>query len=78
MQKTRKLNKRVVIASGFYDMVLVGGVEEMSKRTTEQVAEGLAMHLKARYLHRENEGAQETCLAFEPYQVVNRSMKWKY
>ena len=30
------------IASGFYDMVLVGGVEEMSKRTTEEVAEGLA------------------------------------
>ncbi|MGD9287757.1 MAG: beta-ketoacyl synthase N-terminal-like domain-containing protein [Desulfobacterales bacterium] len=31
------------IASGFYDMVLVGGVEEMSKRTTEEVAEGLAL-----------------------------------
>jgi acetyl-CoA C-acetyltransferase len=31
------------IASGFYDMVLVGGVEEMSKRTTEEVAEGLAI-----------------------------------
>jgi acetyl-CoA C-acetyltransferase len=31
------------IASGFYDMVLVGGVEEMSKRSTEEVAEGLAM-----------------------------------
>ena len=31
------------IASGFYDMVLVGGVEEMSKRTTAQVAEGLAL-----------------------------------
>ncbi|MBN2568091.1 MAG: hypothetical protein JXB42_01540 [Deltaproteobacteria bacterium] len=31
------------IASGFYDMVLVGGVEEMSKCTTEEVAEGLAM-----------------------------------
>ena len=31
------------IASGFYDIVLVGGVEEMSKRTTEQVAEGLAL-----------------------------------
>ena len=26
------------IASGFYDIVLVGGVEEMSKRTTEEVA----------------------------------------
>jgi acetyl-CoA C-acetyltransferase len=31
------------IASGFYDMVLVGGVEEMSKRTTAEVAEGLAL-----------------------------------
>ena len=31
------------IASGFYDIVLVGGVEEMTKRTTEEVAEGLAM-----------------------------------
>ena len=31
------------IASGFYDMVLVGGVEEMSKRTTEEVAQGLAL-----------------------------------
>ncbi|RLC32613.1 MAG: hypothetical protein DRH37_00090 [Deltaproteobacteria bacterium] len=31
------------IASGFYDMVLVGGVEEMSKCSTEEVAEGLAL-----------------------------------
>ena len=31
------------IASGFYDIVLVGGVEEMSKRSTEEVAEGLAL-----------------------------------
>jgi acetyl-CoA C-acetyltransferase len=31
------------IASGFYDIVLVGGVEEMSKCTTEVVAEGLAL-----------------------------------
>ena len=31
------------IASGFYDVVLVGGLEEMSKRTTEEVAEGLAL-----------------------------------
>jgi acetyl-CoA C-acetyltransferase len=31
------------IASGFYDMFLVGGVEEMSKCTTEEVAEGLAL-----------------------------------
>ncbi len=31
------------IASGFYDMVLVGGVEEMSKRSTAEITEGLAM-----------------------------------
>ena len=31
------------IASGFYDLVLVGGVEEMSKRNTEEVTQGLAM-----------------------------------
>ncbi|MFZ0243067.1 MAG: hypothetical protein WAL90_15610 [Desulfobacterales bacterium] len=31
------------VASGFYDIVLVGGVEEMSKRTTTEVAEGLAL-----------------------------------
>ena len=31
------------VASGFYDVVLVGGVEEMSKRTTEEVTEGLAL-----------------------------------
>jgi acetyl-CoA C-acetyltransferase len=31
------------IASGFYDMVLVGGVEEMSKCSTEEVTEGLSM-----------------------------------
>ncbi len=31
------------IASGFYDIVLVGGVEEMSKRTTEEVTEALSM-----------------------------------
>ncbi len=31
------------IASGFYDIVLVGGMEEMSKCTTEEVTEGLAM-----------------------------------
>ena len=31
------------VASGFYDIVLVGGVEEMSKRTTEEVTEGLAL-----------------------------------
>jgi acetyl-CoA C-acetyltransferase len=31
------------IASGFYDIVLVGGVEEMSKCSTETVAEGLAL-----------------------------------
>ena len=31
------------IASGFYDVVLVGGFEDMSKRTTEEVTEGLAL-----------------------------------
>jgi len=31
------------IASGFYDIVLVGGLEQMSRRTTEEVAEGLGM-----------------------------------
>lgn len=31
------------IASGFYDAVLVGGVEEMSKRSTEEVTEGLGI-----------------------------------
>jgi len=31
------------IASGFYDLVLVGGVEDMSKRSTEEIAEGLAL-----------------------------------
>src|SRR4030042_3795777 len=33
----------LAIASGFYDIVLVGGFEQMSKRTTEEIAEGLAM-----------------------------------
>ena len=33
----------LAIASGFYDIVLVGGFEQMSKKTTEEVAEGLAM-----------------------------------
>lgn len=31
------------IAAGFYDIVLVGGLEDMSKCTTEEVAEGLAL-----------------------------------
>jgi acetyl-CoA C-acetyltransferase len=31
------------IASGFYDMVLVGGVEDMSKLPVERVTEGLAL-----------------------------------
>jgi len=31
------------IASGFYDIVLVGGVEQMSLRSTQEVAEGLAL-----------------------------------
>jgi len=33
----------LAIASGFYDIVLVGGVEEMSKTSTEGVAEGLGL-----------------------------------
>ncbi len=33
----------LAIASGLYDMILVGGVEEMSKCSTEEVTEGLAM-----------------------------------
>ena len=33
----------LAVASGFYDIVLVGGVEEMSKRPTEEVTEGLAL-----------------------------------
>ena len=31
------------VASGFYDIVLVGGFEDMSKQSTEEVAEGLAL-----------------------------------
>ena len=31
------------IASGFYDIVLVGGFEDMSKRSTEEVADGLSL-----------------------------------
>jgi acetyl-CoA C-acetyltransferase len=33
----------LAIASGLCDVVLVGGVEEMSRRTTEEIAEGLAL-----------------------------------
>ena len=33
----------LAIASGLYDIVLVGGFEQMSRRTTEEVAEGLGM-----------------------------------
>lgn len=33
----------LAIASGLYDIVLVGGVEEMTKRSTEEVTQGLAM-----------------------------------
>ncbi len=33
----------MAIASGMYDIVLAGGVEEMSKCSTEQVTEGLAL-----------------------------------
>jgi len=31
------------IASGFYDIVLVGGVEDMSKRSTSEIADGLGL-----------------------------------
>jgi len=37
------------IASGFYDMVLVAGVEEMSKCTTEEVTDGLSLALDEAY-----------------------------
>ena len=37
------------VASGFYDVVLVGGVEEMSKVTTEIATEGLALALDRPY-----------------------------
>ena len=37
------------VASGFYDVVLVGGLEEMSKITTEEVTEGLALALDMAY-----------------------------
>ena len=37
------------IASGFYDIVLAGGVEEMSKVTTEEATEGLALALDEAY-----------------------------
>jgi acetyl-CoA C-acetyltransferase len=33
----------IAIASGLYDVVLVSGVEDMSKRPTEEVAEGLVL-----------------------------------
>lgn len=37
------------IASGFYDIVMAGGVEEMSKVTTEEATEGLALALDRPY-----------------------------
>ncbi|MFC1958574.1 hypothetical protein ACFLV6_01475 [Chloroflexota bacterium] len=37
------------VASGFYDIVMVSGVEQMSKRTTEEVTEGLALALDTAY-----------------------------
>ena len=37
------------VASGFYDIVMAGGVEEMSKVTTEQATEGLALALDRPY-----------------------------
>ena len=33
----------LAIASGYYDIVLVGGIEQMSKRSTEECTEGLMM-----------------------------------
>ena len=37
------------VASGYYDVVLAGGLEEMSKITTEEVTEGLALALDQPY-----------------------------
>ena len=37
------------VASGFYDIVVAGGVEEMSKVTTEEATEGLALALDRPY-----------------------------
>jgi len=37
------------IASGYYDIVMAGGVEEMSKVTTEEATEGLALALDRPY-----------------------------
>lgn len=37
------------IASGFYDVVVAGGLEEMSKVTTEEATEGLALALDGQY-----------------------------
>jgi acetyl-CoA C-acetyltransferase len=37
------------IASGYYDIVVAGGVEEMSKVTTEEATEGLALALDRPY-----------------------------
>ncbi len=39
----------LAIASGFYDVVLAGGLEEMSKVTTEEATEGLALALDGQY-----------------------------
>ena len=41
----------IAIAAGFYDVVLVGGVEDMSKQSTEKVAEGLALAASAYERH---------------------------
>lgn len=37
------------IASGFYDIVVAGGLEDMSKVTTEEATEGLALALDGQY-----------------------------
>jgi len=37
------------VASGFYDVAVAGGVEEMSKVTTEEATEGLALALDGAY-----------------------------
>jgi len=39
----------LAIASGFYDVVVAGGLEEMSKVTTEEATEGLALALDGQY-----------------------------
>jgi len=54
------------IASGFYDIVLVGGVEQMSKRTTEEVTEGMAVRTDTEHVRRLQRTALELLLASHP------------